>query len=247
MKKERENTSSAEEKDLKAGAANEAAKPEETAGGPENKDTPGNGAPEADEGAGAKSEQGAGPEADATQGKEKPGETQDAPDQEGADETDVKPEKLSRKEKKAVAKLEEELAAVKDRYVRVLAEYENFRKRTEKEKADIYAYAVRDVCLKLLPVLDNLERGLAAVTEETKDDPFAAGMDQICKQFVKALGEIGVEPMDAAGKPFDPNRHNAVLHVDDKELGENVVAEELQKGYIYKDGVVRHAMVKVAN
>ena len=131
--------------------------------------------------------------------------------------------------------------------MRTLAEYENYRKRTEKEKSDLYSYAVKDVMTKILPVLDNLERGLAALPEEAKDDPVAEGMDKINKQFVKALDDIGVKPIEAAGQPFDPKYHNAVMHVEDEELGENVVAEELQKGYTYRDTVVRYSMVKVAN
>ena len=154
---------------------------------------------------------------------------------------------FGRKDKKELEKKEAELAELKERYLRTLAEYENFRKRSEKEKADIYSFAVRDVMTKILPVLDNLERGIAAVPEDAKDDPFAQGMDKILKQFQKTLDDIGVKPIDAAGKPFDPSFHNAVLHVDDENLGTNVVAEELQKGYLYKDTVVRHSMVKVAN
>ena len=131
--------------------------------------------------------------------------------------------------------------------MRTLAEYENFRKRTEKEKADLYSYAVKDVMTKILPVLDNLERGIAAIPEDSQNDPVAEGMDKICKQFVKALDDIGVKPIPALGESFDPNLHNAVMHVDDDSYGENVVAEELQKGYTYRDTVVRHSMVKVAN
>jgi molecular chaperone GrpE len=154
---------------------------------------------------------------------------------------------FGRKYKKELAKKEEELNALKDRYMRTLAEYENFRKRTEKEKADIYTYAVKDVMTKMLPVLDNLERGLALIPEESKADPVAEGMDKICRQFQKTLQDIGVKPIEAEGKEFDPNLHNAVMHVEDENLGENIVAEELQKGYTYKDSVVRHSMVKVAN
>ena len=154
---------------------------------------------------------------------------------------------FGRKYKKELAKKEEELNALKDRYMRTLAEYENYRKRTEKEKADIYTYAVKDVMTKMLPILDNLERGLAVIPEESKADPVAEGMDKICKQFQKTLQDIGVKPIEAEGKEFDPNLHNAVMHVEDENLGENVVAEELQKGYTYKESVVRHSMVKVAN
>ena len=154
---------------------------------------------------------------------------------------------FGRKYKKELAKKEEELNALKDRYMRTLAEYENYRKRTEKEKADIYTYAVKDVMTKMLPILDNLERGLALIPEESKADPVAEGMDKICKQFQKTLQDIGVKPIEAEGKEFDPNLHNAVMHVEDENLGDNVVAEELQKGYTYKESVVRHSMVKVAN
>ena len=154
---------------------------------------------------------------------------------------------FGRKYKKELAKKEEELNALKDRYMRTLAEYENYRKRTEKEKADIYTYAVKDVMTKMLPILDNLERGLALIPEESKADPVAEGMDKICKQFQKTLQDIGVKPIEAEGKEFDPNLHNAVMHVEDGNLGENIVAEELQKGYTYKESVVRHSMVKVAN
>ena len=154
---------------------------------------------------------------------------------------------FGRKYKKELAKKEEELNALKDRYMRTLAEYENYRKRTEKEKADIYTYAVKDVMTKMLPILDNLERGLALIPEESKADPVAEGMDKICKQFQKTLQDIGVKPIEAEGKEFDPNLHNAVMHVEDGNLGDNIVAEELQKGYTYKESVVRHSMVKVAN
>ena len=154
---------------------------------------------------------------------------------------------FSRKDKKALQKKDEEIAQLKDRYMRTLAEYENFRKRTEKEKSDLYAYAVKDVMTKILPVLDNLERGLVSLPEESREDPVAQGMDKIAKEFVKALDDIGVKPIEAEGESFDPNLHNAVMHVEDESLGENVVAEELQKGYTYKDSVIRYSMVKVAN
>ena len=180
-------------------------------------------------------------------------EVPEDPEEDGsaAQEGDGKEEKkgnlFGRRDKKALAKKDEEIAALKDRYMRTLAEYENYRKRTEKEKADLYSYAVKDVMSKILPVLDNLERGLAALPEDSRDDPVAEGMDKICKQFVKALDDIGVKPIPAQGETFDPNLHNAVMHVDDEKLGENIVAEEFQKGYTYRDTVVRHSMVKVAN
>ena len=142
---------------------------------------------------------------------------------------------------------DEKIAELTDRMQRTMAEFGNFRKRTEKEKAAMYEIGAKDIIEKILPVLDNFERGLTTVPEEEKENPFVQGMDKIYKQFVKTLEDIGVKPMDAAGKPFDPNFHNAVMHVEDEELGENIVAEELQKGYTYRDSVVRPAMVKVAN
>jgi len=142
---------------------------------------------------------------------------------------------------------DEKIAELTDRMQRTMAEFDNFRKRTEKEKAAMYEIGAKNIIEKILPVLDNFERGLTTVPEEEKENPFVQGMDKIYKQFVKTLEDIGVKPMDAAGKPFDPNFHNAVMHVEDEELGENIVAEELQKGYTYRDSVVRPAMVKVAN
>ena len=128
-----------------------------------------------------------------------------------------------------------------------MAEFDNFRKRTEKEKSHMYEIGARDVIEKILPVVDNFERGLAAVPEEDKGNPFAEGMDKIYKQLMTTLNDLGVKPIEAVGQEFDPNFHNAVMHIEDEELGENVVAEEFQKGYLYKDSVVRHSMVKVAN
>ena len=144
-------------------------------------------------------------------------------------------------------KKDDQIADLTDRYKRTLAEYENFRKRTEKEKSDIYTYAVKDVLTKILPVADSFERGLAAVPDDEKDGAVAKGMEKIYKQFQKTLSDIGVKPIEAEGKPFDPNYHNAVMHVEDDSLGENVVAKDLQKGYTYKDTVIRHSMVQVAN
>lgn len=185
----------------------------------------------------------AGAEADPESGTEPAADEADS-EQEASGKEDSS---LTRAEKKALEKLESAYDAMKDKHLRVLAEYENFRKRTEREKADIYAYAIRDAMGKLLPVMDNLERGVSAIPEDAEDDPFAEGMKQICKQFEKALEDIGVKPMDAKGKPFDPVYHQAVMHVEDPELDKNVVAAELLKGYTYKDTVVRHAMVSVAN
>ncbi len=134
-----------------------------------------------------------------------------------------------------------------DKYKRLLAEFENARNRNEKESKRMYDIGAKEVLEKLLPVVDNFERALAAIPEEDKDRAFEQGVDKIYKQFIVALEDVGVKPMNAEGTEFDPNFHNAVLHVEDEELGDNVVAEELQKGYMYKDEVLRHSMVKVAN
>lgn len=155
------------------------------------------------------------------------------------------PENMKKKKKKE--KWEEKIEELEDRVKRQMAEFDNFRKRTEKEKSHMYEVGARDVIEKILPVVDNFERGLAAVPEEQKNDPVIDGMDKIYRQLMTVLADLGVEPIEAVGKEFDPNFHNAVMHVEDEELGENIVAEEFQKGYLYKDTVVRHSMVKVAN
>ena len=150
-----------------------------------------------------------------------------------------------KKEKKD--KKDEKIEELTDRLKRQMAEFDNFRKRTEKEKSSMYEIGAKSVIEKILPVVDNFERGLASVPEEQKEDPFVQGMDKIYKQILTTLEEIGVKPIEAVGQEFDPNFHNAVMHVEDEALGENVIAEEFQKGYLYRDTVVRHSMVKVAN
>ena len=139
---------------------------------------------------------------------------------------------------------EDKIAELTDRLQRQMAEFENYRKRTEKEKSTMYDMGARDILEKLLPVVDNFERGLEGADEK---DPFAEGMAMIYRQLMTMLTEAGVEPIEAVGKEFDPNLHNAVMHIDDEQYGENIVAEELQKGYKYKDHVIRFSMVKVAN
>lgn len=134
-----------------------------------------------------------------------------------------------------------------DRLKRSMAEFDNFRKRTEKEKAAMFEIGARDIVEKILPVIDNFERGLATVPAEDKGAPFAEGMEMIYKQLMKTLEDAGVKPIEAVGQPFDPNFHNAVMHIEDESMGENIVAMELQKGYMYRDTVVRHSMVQVAN
>ena len=150
--------------------------------------------------------------------------------------------KKDKKDKKDL-KIEE----LEDKVKRQLAEFENFRNRTEKEKSRMYEFGARDVIEKMLPVVDNFERGLAAIPEEEKGGPVASGMEMIYKQMMTTLEGLGVTPIDALNKPFDPNFHNAVMHVEDEEVEESTVVEEFQKGYIYKEHVIRYSMVKVAN
>ena len=149
--------------------------------------------------------------------------------------------------KKKKDKKDEQIEELTDRVRRQMAEFENFRKRSEKEKSQMFDMGAKSIIEKILPVIDNFERGLAAVPEEQKEDAFVVGMDKVYKQMLTTLAEAGVEPIEAVGKEFNPDFHNAVMHVEDEELGENVVAEELMKGYMYHDSVVRHSMVKVAN
>ena len=149
--------------------------------------------------------------------------------------------------KKKKDKKDEQIEELTDRVRRQMAEFENFRKRSEKEKSQMFDMGAKSIIEKILPVIDNFERGLAAVPEEQKEDAFVVGMDKVYKQMLTTLAEAGVEPIEAVGKEFNPDFHNAVMHVEDEELGENIVAEELMKGYMYHDSVVRHSMVKVAN
>lgn len=151
------------------------------------------------------------------------------------------------KKKKKKDPRDEKIEELEDRVKRQMAEFDNFRKRTEKEKSHMYEVGARDVIEKILPVVDNFERGLAAVPEEERTNPIIEGMDKIYKQLMTVLTDLGVAPIEAAGQEFDPNLHNAVMHIEDEELGENIVAEEFQKGYTYKETVIRHSMVKVAN
>lgn len=134
-----------------------------------------------------------------------------------------------------------------DKYKRTFAEFDNFRKRTEKEMAQQKDFGARLVIEKMLPVIDSFERGLATLSEEERKAPFADGMDKVYKQLTKAMEELGVTPIEAVGKEFDPAYHNAVMQGEDENLGENIVSEEFVKGYMYHDSVVRHSMVKVVN
>ncbi|PXV93471.1 molecular chaperone GrpE [Lachnotalea glycerini] len=151
------------------------------------------------------------------------------------------------KKKDKKDKKDEQIEELTDRLKRTMAEFENFRKRTAKEKEQMFEVGAKTVIEKLLPTVDNFERGLQAVSEEEKKSSFVEGMDMVYKQLLSSLEEIGVKQIEAVGKEFDPNLHNAVMHEENEELGENIVSDELQKGYIYRETVVRYSMVKVAN
>ena len=162
-------------------------------------------------------------------------------------ETEEKSEEKKGFFKKKKDKKDEKIEELTDRVKRQMAEFENFRKRTEKEKAGMYAVGAKDVIEKILPVIDNFERGLKSIPEDQKGGPVASGMEMIYKQLITVLSDLGVTPIEAVGQEFDPNLHNAVMHAEDEGLGENIVAEEFQKGYMYRESVVRHSMVKVVN
>ena len=171
---------------------------------------------------------------------------EDQPDDKDV-QTEDKKRFFGKKKDKKDKQIEDLTAQLDDLRKRNLAEFENFRKRTEKEKSTMFDMGAKSVVEKLLPIIDNFERGFAGLSEEQMSDPFVSVMDMVYKQLVKALADMGVEPIEAVGKPFDPNLHNAVMHVEDENLGENTVAQEFQKGYLYHGSVVRHSMVQVAN
>ena len=162
--------------------------------------------------------------------------------EETAEEGSEKGAKGLFKRKPKKDKKDEQIEELKDKLTRQMAEFDNFRKRTEKEKSAMYEIGAKDIIEKILPVVDNFERGLGAVTEEQKEDSFVSGMEMIYKQIMTTLDSVGVKAIEAVGNEFDPDFHNAVMHVE-----ENIVVEEFQKGYTYRDTVVRHSMVKVAN
>ncbi|MDE7318815.1 MAG: nucleotide exchange factor GrpE [Lachnospiraceae bacterium] len=172
-------------------------------------------------------------------------EGQEEPETEQASGPGEKKGFFKKREKKD--KKDEQIAELTDRVKRQLAEFENFRNRTEKEKSQMYTIGAKDVIEKILPVVDNFERGIKSIPEEEREAPVASGMEMIYKQLMTVLTDLGVTPIEAVGQEFDPNLHNAVMHVENEELGENIVAEEFQKGYQYKDAVLRHSMVSVAN
>ncbi len=175
---------------------------------------------------------------------------EEAEDDAGTDDSETGEKKSGKKlfgKKQKKDKKDEKIDELTDQLTRQMAEFDNFRKRTEKEKSQMYEIGAKDVIEKILPIIDNFERGLEGVKEEDKDNPFVQGMDMTYRQLMTALEGLGVTPIEAIGQEFNPDLHNAVMHVDDEELGENVVVEEFQKGYMYHDSVLRHSMVKVAN
>lgn len=159
-----------------------------------------------------------------------------------SEKADCDDSKAPKKDKK-----DEQIADLTDKLTRQMAEFDNYRKRTEKEKSAMYEIGAKDVIEKILPVVDNFERGFVTVSEEEKENPFVQGMDKVYKQLMTMLEGLGVKPIEALGQEFNPDLHHAVMHVEDEEAGENVIVEEFQKGYMYRDSVVRYSMVKVAN
>ena len=164
---------------------------------------------------------------------EETAETAENADAEASEADSEDPDKKKSFFKKKKDKKDEQIEELTDKVKRQMAEFDNFRKRTEKEKSQMYDMGAKTIVEKILPVIDNFERGLAAVPEDNKEDAFVVGMDKIYRQMLTVLEEAGVKPIEAVGAEFDPNFHNAVMHVEDETLGENVVAEELQKGYMY--------------
>lgn len=152
---------------------------------------------------------------------------------------------FSRKKDKKEEAYKAQIDELQDKVVRQMAEFENFRKRTEKEKSAMFETGAKSVIEKILPIVDNFERGLAVVAEESKEDPFVDGMNKIYRQLMTELENLGVKPIEAVGREFNPDLHNAVMQVENDELESGTVAQELLKGYTYRDGVVRHSMVAV--
>ena len=182
---------------------------------------------------------------EAEDSEEKDSEEKDS-EEKDSEEKDSKDKGLFGKKKKKDKK-DEQIEDLNDRLRRQMAEFDNFRKRSEKEKSQMFDMGARSIIEKVLPVVDNFERGLAAVPEDQKDDAFVTGMDKVYKQLMTAFDSIGVKPIEALGQEFNPDLHNAVMQVESDEYEPGVVAQELQKGYMYKDTVVRHSMVAVVS
>lgn len=184
-------------------------------------------------------------EAKESEAKEPEKENEEATEEPSKEQAEGKKKGVfSKKEKKNP--LQDKVDELNDRVLRQMAEFENFRNRTDKEKAQQFEMGQSNVLSKLLPIVDNFERGLAAVPEDEKDGAFADGMNKIYKQLIKQLEDLGVTPIEAVGKEFDPNLHNAVMQVESQEYESGIVAQELQKGYMFHDTVLRHSMVAVA-
>ncbi len=176
---------------------------------------------------------------------------EEAPDQDDVKDAEWQVDDSEKKSlfgrKKKDDKKDQQIEELTDRVQRQMAEFDNFRKRSDKEKAAMFEMGAKSVLEKFLPIVDNFERGLDGLDDEKKEDAFAQGMEKVYKQMTAALESLGVTPIEAVGQPFDPNYHNAVMHVEDEDADENIVVEEFQKGYLYRDSVLRHSMVKVAN
>lgn len=183
-------------------------------------------------------------EADSAPSEEEEAQAGDASEK-GESRADKKASKKQVKLDKKAEAAKEQIAQLEDKVKRQLAEFENFRNRTEKEKQAMFETGAKSVIEKILPVVDNFERGLATVPEDKKEDPFVDGMNRIYRQLLTELENMGVKPIEAVGQEFDPNLHNAVMQVESEEYESGVVAQELQKGYTYRDNVVRHSMVAV--
>jgi molecular chaperone GrpE len=168
-------------------------------------------------------------------------------EEETGDSEEDEPKKKGLFGKKKKDKRDTQIEELTDRVQRQMAEFDNFRKRSEKEKAAMFEVGAKSIIEKILPTIDNFERGFAGLTEEQMADPFVQGMEKVYRQMITELENAGVKAIEAVGQEFDPNFHNAVMHVEDEEAGENTVVEEFQKGYLYRETVVRHSMVKVAN
>ena len=182
---------------------------------------------------------------EAEDSEEKDSEEKDS-EEKDSEEKDSKDKGLFGKKKKKDKK-DEQIEDLNDRLRRQMAEFDNFRKRSEKETSQMFDMGARSIIEKVLPVVDNFERGLAAVPEDQKDDAFVTGMDKVYKQLMTEFDSIGVKPIEALGQEFNPDLHNAVMQVESDEYEPGVVAQELQKGYMYKDTVVRHSMVAVVS
>lgn len=178
----------------------------------------------------------------------------EAQTEENAEETVVETEEKKAQEENTTEtpddgkdKKDLKIEELNDRLMRNMAEFENFRKRSEKEKSQMFEIGAKSIVEKILPIIDNFERGLGTITEAEKESAFVQGIEQIYKQFITALEEAGVKPIEAVGQEFNPDYHNAVMHGEDENYGENIISDEFQKGYMYKESVVRHSMVKVVN